>query len=875
MRVLLGPPGAGKTTQVLDEFLRASRSSTARLVVPTATMATHLQHQLAREGHPVEPSSITTLARFASSLAPGAPAADSATLALLVDQLLPKHPDLFRAAQGTAGLPAAIAAAIEELANSGCDSLRWKSLSNLDHHFDPAFGKLYEDVEQALSRHGLRLRAQLLVHAASHVRDHGAGADYIFFDGFTLFSKTELALLEALDAKARLTLTLPEWEGAAGLVDELKKSGAHVQKLQPRRPAPEKVFRIAAPTREREAEEIALQILEEHRTGRPWREIGIVLRNESAYLPLLERTLHRAGIPASAYFGVSLASEPVTSIFRRFVAAVESRWGGEACLDLLRHPLCRSSRSITGEPWIKAIEALPFQGLENLRKHRGGAVDLLQPFHEWPEKTLAPAGWAHELASLASLLEPPPASGALPPHQLRSLRLNAASFHAICGAASSIAPLLPPDLVPLAEFWEAVEDALAEARLWPGDARRDVVHILDVQEARQWELPVVFVCGLLEGGFPRRSGPDPLLPDSLRLALRQKGFPLRTRAEREQEERFHFEIARTRAKERLFLSWPAANEKGDPTLPSFLLDQPGMGQNASIPARRLRIRPAREPRRAPKPALQSDPVLNQVRSIHSKLRATAIESFLQCPFQFFARQTLGLRPLPARPADRIDAPWLGTLAHEILAEWHKRRCDISTIVDEFWDRELRRSGIPETHQAILQRAAMKRALAAYAADPGLQEGWHLRLEEDLQLTEAGVEIRGRADRVDVSPSGACIVYDFKYSGAQSIRSRESISVQGGLYAAALERSEGLQPAGIFFIALKDEGKRTGAQDAAQAQEKIAGALTKTRTAIEQIRQGRIDVAPALGDLCQWCEFLDTCRWQELAPARAAAGEGEG
>lgn len=875
MRVLLGPPGAGKTTQVLDEFLRAAPSGNARLVVPTATMAAHLQHQLAREGHPVASSSITTLARFAASLAPGAPAADSATLALLVDQLLPKHPDLFPAAQGTAGLPSAIAAAIEELANSGCGSLQWTALAQQDpRNFNPEFGKLYEDVEQALSRAGLRLRAQLLLDAASHVRQHGAGADQVWFDGFTLFSKTELSLIEALASRVRLTLTLPEWEGVADLVKHLEQRGARVERLQPRRATPE-VRRIQSSTREREAEEIVLQILEEHRSGRRWREIGIVLRNEAAYLPLLERNLYRAGIRARAYFGVSLASEPATSLFRRFVAAVKSNWDGEACLDLLRHPLCRASRGVVGEPWKKAVEALPFQSLEQLRKHAGAAADCLLPFEDWPEKRLAPSEWARELASLASLLEPPPATGPIPPHRLRSLRLNAAAFHTVLDAAASIAPLLPPDLVPLAEFWEAVEDALAEARLWPGDARRDVVHILDVQEARQWELPVVFVCGLLEGEFPRRSGPDPLLPDSLRLALRQKGFPLRARADREQEERFHFEIARTRATEKLFLSWPAANEKGDPTLPSFLLDQPGMGQDHSIPARRLRIRPAREPHRAPRPSLQSDDALNQVRSIHSRLRATAIESFLQCPFQFFARHTLALQPLPARPADRIDPLWLGTLAHEILAEWHKRRCDISTLVDEFWDRELRRSGIDETHWSILQRAIMKRALAAYAKDPGLQEGWDLRPEQDLHLTESGVEIRGRADRVDVSPAGECIVYDFKYSGAQAIRSRESISVQGGLYAEALRSTERLRPAGIFFIALKDEGKRTGAQDAATAQEKIAEALEKTRTAIEQIHQGRIDVAPALGDLCQWCEFLDTCRWQELAPARAAAGEGEG
>lgn len=873
MRVLLGPPGSGKTTQVLAEFCRAVRSGPARLVVPTATMASHLQHQLARKGEPVSPSSITTLARFASSLSPGAPAADPATLSLLVEEQLHNHPALFSAAQGTAGLPAAIAAAIEELANSGCGSLQWLALAEQDRRaFDPAFGKLYEDVERALSSAGLRLRATLLLDAASHVRNHGAGADHIWFDGFTLFSRTELAFLEALATRARLTLTLPEWEGVKDLIQLLREKGARVEQLQPRRATPE-ILHIRSATREREVEEITLRILEEHSRGRTWREMGIVLRNESAYLPLLERTLYRAGIPARAYFGVPLGSEPAASLFRRFTAAVSSRWEGEACLDLLRHPLCRSSRGITGEPWKQAIEALPFQGLDELRKLTA-AADRLLPFADWPEASLSPAGWAQKLARLASLLEPPPANGAIPSHRLGSLRLTAAGFRAILDAAASIAPLLPPDPVALAEFWEHVEGAIAEARLWHGDARRDVVHILDVQEARQWELPVVFVCGLLEGGFPRRSGPDPLLPETLRLALRQNGFPLRTRAEREQEERFHFEIARTRATETLFLSWPSANEKGDPTLPSFLLDQPGMGQDSFIPARRLRIRPEGEPRRALRPALQSDVALNAVLSIHSRLRATAIESFLQCPFQFFARHTLELQPLPARPADRIDQLWLGTLAHQILAEWHRRRCDIATLVDEFWDRELRRSGVAETHRTILERAIMKRALAAYAADPGLREGWDLRLEERLQLAEAGVEIHGRADRVDVSPQGDCIVYDFKYSGAQSIRSRESISVQGGLYAAALERGEGLNPAGIFFIALKDEARRAGAQDAAQAREKIAEALEKTRNAIGQIHSGRIDVAPALGDLCQWCEFLDACRWQELAPARAAAGGGE-
>ena len=62
MRLLWGPAGSGKTTYVLDRFRQAlSAGSTAiRLLVPTATMAQHLQNQLAREDFVFPPSLIQT-----------------------------------------------------------------------------------------------------------------------------------------------------------------------------------------------------------------------------------------------------------------------------------------------------------------------------------------------------------------------------------------------------------------------------------------------------------------------------------------------------------------------------------------------------------------------------------------------------------------------------------------------------------------------------------------------------------------------------------------------------------------------------------------------------------------------------------------------
>ncbi len=871
MRLLLGPPGSGKTTQVLGEFSAAARNGPARLIVPTATMARHLQHDLARRGEPVPPSWITTLSRFAATLAPGIQTADSSALALLASQELEQLPQLYPLLRDAPGLPAAIAAAIEELANSGCGALQWSSLISLDHRFNAQFGELYEAIERALGSAGLHLRAHLLAKAAESARERGAGVSHLWLDGFTLFSKAELALLEALGRHASVTLTLPEWPGAAPIVEQLQRAGARIERLPVRRTQPE-IVRIQASSREREAEEIALQILGEHNNGRPWREMAVITRSEENYLALLERTFGRLGIPARAYFGRSVLREPAGVFFQRFAAAVCSRWDGETTLAFLRHPLCRAAREVQGAPWRKAMGKLPFQGLAALGEHLRAAAHLLAPFESWTADPCTPREWARRLPEVASLLEPPPAAGELSVSQLASLRLQSAAFRAITAAADSLTPLLPDEPLSFAAYWDCLEDGLREARIYPEDPRRDVVHLLDVQEARQWEIPLVFVCGLLEGEFPRRSSPDPILPDEIRIALRQQGFPVRTRAELEEEERFHFEIARTRATKRLILSWPERNEAGEANLRSFLLDGMIGETTPAVPARRFLMRPSRPAQPAPPPALQSDDALNAVRAIRASVSATSIESYLQCPFQFFAQSILKLEPLPPLPSERLDARFLGNLAHQILSDWHKGGRSIETITDEFWECQLRRNGLAETHQTLLNRAAMKRHLAAYAASELAQTDWQAQLETECRLNVLGVEIDGRADRVDVSPEGACRVYDFKYSGAQSIRMREEIAVQVELYAEALSRQENLRPQTLGYVALKDKSKLIGKTGSEESRESIAAALEKTQRAIEQFQSGRIEVQPSVPDLCQYCDFRDACRWQETA-AEVAAGAG--
>jgi hypothetical protein len=53
---------------------------------------------------------------------------------------------------------------------------------------------------------------------------------------------------------------------------------------------------------------------------------------------------------------------------------------------------------------------------------------------------------------------------------------------------------------------------------------------------------------------------------------------------------------------------------------------------------------------------------------HTVLSPSSLDSFLQCPFQFFGRKTLRLRLRPPVPRDRLDARLQGNIMHSVLAD---------------------------------------------------------------------------------------------------------------------------------------------------------------------------------------------------------------
>ena len=88
--------------------------------------------------------------------------------------------------------------------------------------------------------------------------------------------------------------------------------------------------------------------------------------------------------------------------------------------------------------------------------------------------------------------------------------------------------------------------------------------------ARRFE--AVFVCGLQEGEFPRRTAPDPFLPDDERREIATaSGLLLPLREDELERERYLFYVCASRAERLLVLSSRYCDEEGGPDLPSFFV----------------------------------------------------------------------------------------------------------------------------------------------------------------------------------------------------------------------------------------------------------------------------------------------------------------
>jgi ATP-dependent helicase/nuclease subunit B len=243
-----------------------------------------------------------------------------------------------------------------------------------------------------------------------------------------------------------------------------------------------------------------------------------------------------------------------------------------------------------------------------------------------------------------------------------------------------------------------------------------------------------------------------------------------------------------------------------------------LGDGDAVARRTGAWRSARSPMPGPWDGLLGSGARAALRTVHpfdAEMHPTRLERYVSCPFAFLLRDVYGL-DAPDEPGDSLemDAREFGTLAHGILQRAYEQ------VIRE----DLRRDG---AMAAVLESWEVCCAEAESRGITGAALSWEVRrelLREDLLETvrrdpvfsdpasrPVGVEWRfgesvdrpvvlalpdgravrfaGRLDRVDETPSGACII-DYKSGGGGTERNhiKERLSVQLPVYRLAFRQA---------------------------------------------------------------------------------------
>jgi ATP-dependent helicase/DNAse subunit B len=875
MRLIRGAPGAGKTALIFGEFKEALRAGQngpdLRIVVPTATLVRHFQHELARDGIVFSPRCIVSLRRFALERAPETRLVPDGLLrALIRDALHRLQAPEFAEVASAEGMTSTILDTISLFENADCTPDKLSRVKKLGPRAK-AFERVWRAVDEGVRERGCVTRAGLFREAAGNAKPAR-----IWMDGFLDFSALEAMFLGALARTCDLTLTATD--SRAG--DEIRRLCIHLGARETLLHGPSRrphTTRIEAATPERETDDIARRVVDLHSRGMPFRRIGVALRDTDTYLSLLRATFDRFGVPARFYFSHPLRRHSVAVFLGGLIEGALAGLDFEHAIDTLRmHP--RWGRSAAFDRFDFAVrKVMPGHGVHGLLAlceddRLRNAISGCFPVDSWKTDRQTPAAWQWRVENLAAILYRP---GTLEdPRDYSDVttgRSPVAALQAWTEATRAVVPFWRDAnrAISLEEFWRTAQPAVDTAVLQPADERMDVVHVMSVYEARQWDISSLFVCGLSDQEFPRRHPRNLLFPAGEFEILRKSGIALRTADDQNRDEDALFESLRTRASEFLFLSCPQHDLSGKGShLSRYVLDLDLPAESAPV-CRPLSLR---EPQSSGLPGRIETPELAaRMSALHGRISITALEDLSQCRFRFFAGRTLRLKDRPELPGERLDARVTGTILHETLDRWltDKQR-DFVELFDEVFAEFCREYHLPAGYRLEVERAAFRKIARKVSA----HDQWHpdsSQTEVDLTLDfPGGIAVTCRIDRIDRFGND-CVIVDYKSSKTQNVARlvNDVTKLQGPLYSLAVREHKQLNPVAMVYWAVRDDQLfGWGAIPDYDAKlEPIpenwsAEARARAVARLSDYLAGAVEARPENPDACRWCDFNGACRVEE-------------
>lgn len=364
----------------------------------------------------------------------------------------------------------------------------------------------------------------------------------------------------------------------------------------------------------------------------------------------------------------------------------------------------------------------------------------------------------------------------------------------------------------------------------PPETNEDAVELLGWLELPLDDSPVLVLTGFNEGKVPESMNSDAFMPNSLRTKLEL------TDNRRRYARDAYALMSMSQSRRRIILIAGRTDVKGNPLAPSrlwFAADPKSLTERVrrfynpesststtentptTITTSTTMVEPATT-KPDSTPPRQSGFLVPQPTSVPSapeEIPVTSFRDYLYCPYRYFLRRELKLRPVEDDVRE-LTAPAFGSLIHDVLNRFGQsdvRDAHAQEAIETFLLQELHREALGHfgrTRSATIsvQLKMIESRLTAFARwqAKNCQAGWRIfQTEKKYECSDFSdihgrpVKLVGRVDRIDKhARTGQFRVLDYKTSEsankpeATHRTKKEWIDLQLPLYRL-LVRSEGI------------------------------------------------------------------------------------
>jgi RecB family exonuclease len=641
---------------------------------------------------------------------------------------------------------------------------------------------------------------------------------------------------------------------------------------------------------------------------------AVVFKAPLPYLYLARDVFGDANIAYRTTESLPLATEPTAAAVDLVLDAVETRFARAPLVALVRSPhftfvpegradsnrtgeLAALDRILSGKRYLGGLARLETlaagEGVEDAAdglRAALAAAQLLSPL-------LEPAPASEQLSRLrafltehfnASVTEDADLLAAVDSDNSREPRAREAVLGILTGLIAAHAAHHDPE-------WR-IEEVAAAVRRWIGEETfaaapgQAGLHLIDDQAARYNEFDDLSIVGLIENEWPERPRRNIFYPPTLLKAL---GWPSEKDRRAAADARFLDLIAS--ATRRVALSTFTLEDEAIVTR-SLQLDEVPRAMLSTVPPEHVASGPAGpngragawSALRAVRPAADDPRFHGTTGPFEGRpWSVSALETYLSCPFKFYAQHVLRLEEEPD-DEEVMDPRRQGEFVHGVFEtffrEWSAAGHGAITAANLDIARAVFKSVVEAALETLnegeagLERtrllgspaaAGLGEAVFRMEAErdvPVLERLLEHRLSGDLRIVTAQGEraaaIRGKVDRIDLLADGTFRLIDYKL-GWPPDRGRALQLPIYGLWAQqnlARDRGRAWTLGEAVYLAFK--GPRRVVPLFArpdQRDEVLATAQQRLADAIDRIAAGSFPPSPTDVFLCESCSFAAVCR----------------